>query len=143
MSCRSRWKENPSLLLPVPSQRLNISVLILAEGITDLHRLPQIPSTPAAQANKITRQDKMHPFLFLTSFSMAALAATSAELTAATCVTSSVSSANTSTYGMGYTEVEAPVTGTGYDIDPSFVAAHAFNSTMVCKSAQTPTPQNR
>lgn len=141
MSCRSRWKENPSLPLPVPSQRLNISVLILAEGITDLHRLPQIPSTPAAQADQITKHDKMHLFLFLTSFSMAALAATSAESTAATCVTSSVSSANTSTL-LGYTEVEAPVTGTGYDIDPSFVAAHAFNSTMVCKSAQPPIPQN-
>lgn len=69
----------------------------------------------------------------LVAFSAAAavLAATPTDDAAATCVSSTASSTNTTTWTIGYVEVGAPVTGTGYDIDPSFVAEYGFNNTMV------------
>ncbi|PSS00740.1 hypothetical protein BD289DRAFT_6506 [Coniella lustricola] len=74
----------------------------------------------------------MRAFNFLSSLSVVTVvfAATPTNVTAATCVTSTASSTNTATWTVGYAEVDAPVTGTGYDIDASFVTANAFNNSM-------------
>lgn len=65
----------------------------------------------------------------LTALSAATVSASMAST--ATCVSSAANSTETS-WSMDYAAVEAPVSGTGYDIDADFQTAYGFNSTMVC-----------
>lgn len=68
----------------------------------------------------------------LTALAAAVSAAAIRSSSSATCVASAATSTSTSSFSMAdYTAVAAPVTGTAYDIDPTFRAAHAFSSTMV------------
>lgn len=63
-----------------------------------------------------------------------ALGALSATASAATCVSASTTTTTTTTSSLpltDYTAAPAPVSGISYDIDASFKATYAFNSTMV------------
>ncbi|CAN8095628.1 unnamed protein product [Discula destructiva] len=62
-----------------------------------------------------------------------AVSVLSATVSAATCISASAATANTTDSSLtlaDYTTATAPVSGTGYDIDASFQASYAFNSTM-------------
>lgn len=69
--------------------------------------------------------------LCLAAFSSAASAATGTSGNAASSCVSTTAAASTEAWAVDYAAATAPTTGTGYDVSSAFLAAYAFNSTMV------------
>lgn len=68
------------------------------------------------------------------AFALLVVSALSATASAATCVSATTASTGTNSSSLivtDYTPATAPISSTDYDIDPTFQATYAFNSTMV------------
>lgn len=72
------------------------------------------------------------------SSALLAASALAATVSAASCVSSTAATTHTNNSSdftlPNYTAVAAPISGTAYDINATFAATYAFESTMVTKS---------